>query len=496
MQQLVEEERKKKEETEGEKSRSQEALHPTVEGQKRDQKEEEIEETPQPLVIRVRTKDMNMKPYKPKTDIGIITLESKKEIDFSKPKSDKKEIWIERGKPTFGHPRKNNKAINVQTREFLFKPELKPKEPKVPEVELGKTILEGLEKKDGARVEPAVISEELELPNFFELLLGKGAAIISEGKPICIIVEKTKEKYEELLAVLCRDVYREKIGGKPMPIREKTIEDLRKDWNSLVERKIIIAEEVAGGSEELFKMLKSFFSQDIGFLILVTSEPFKLETEIRKEEPSANVITIGGLPPEVEAKREEILRLVRGKKSVGLSSFGAEFKKSVKEFEDELEKYLDYGKAPWELKRDWDKLTACSPDDNEQASDEHSAMKAFVWLYEWKKHKKQIIPELETEDKGIDVRVDDRNYEIETLFGVGDVMTKLTRKMGKYSKGEKVYFVLKNVDILRNLSLIASFRRVWRKAGYKVEFFGLDFDEQKLVPLEEFKNKPSLMKWN
>lgn len=342
--------------------------------------------------------------------------------------------------------------------------------------------------------------EKLEIPNFFELLLGKGFGRISGGKPVCIIVEKTKGKLEELIAVLCRDIYREKVGGKPTPIYRNTIENLKREWNSLVERKIIIIEniDVEESREELFEMLKGFFSQDIGFLILVTSEPLKLEDEIRNVEPSANIVRIG-LPPEIEKKKEEILRTIRGKKltmsldatgSVSIEEirgFGEEFKTSVEIFDNELMKYLDYEKAPWDLKQNRDKLVACSPADYEKkASDEHSAMKAFVWLYEWIRHDKRKIPDLETEDKGTDVRIDGNNYEIETLFGIGDVASKLTEKMKKYNKNEKVYFVLRNLDILRNLPILSTFRTNWRKARYEVEFFGLDLDKEELVPLDEF----------
>lgn len=334
--------------------------------------------------------------------------------------------------------------------------------------------------------------EELEMPNFFELLLGEGFGRISNGKPICIIVEKTKEKLEELIAVLCRDIYREKVGGKPTPIYRNTIEDLRRDWNTLVERKIIIIKniDVEKSREELFEMLKGFFSQDPGFLILVTSEPHKWEDVIRNVVPSEQIVTVGGLPPGLEKKEEEILRTVRGKKSIALAmSFGEEFKKSAENFDEELRKYLDYQKAPRELRHNRHRLTACSPTDYEKASDEHSAMKAFVWLYEWKRHDKRKIPDLETTDKAADVRIDDNNYEIETLFGIGDATSKLTEKMMnkyKYIKNEKIYFVLRNLDILRNLPILSTFRRDWRKAGHEVEFFGLDFDRKELVSLDKF----------
>lgn len=390
--------------------------------------------------------------------------------------------------------------LEAEVKEKVFNSDI-PQELIFRQKETEKEIVATTEAKGG------LVEKEFEAINFFELLFGKGWGRISDGKPVCIIVEKTKAKLEKLIAVLCRDIYREKVGGKPTPINRVTIENLRRDVSSLVERKIIVIEniDVEESREELFEMLKGFFSQDLGFLILVTSEFLKLENEIRNVEPSANIVTIFGLPPEIERKEKEILRTVRGKKSVALAmsfdatgsvsieeirGFGEEFKTSVENFDGELEKYREYKKAPRELKRNWDKLMACSPTDYEKkASNEHSAMKAFVWLYEWIRHDKRKIPDLETPDTGADVRIDGNNYEIETLFGIGDITGKLTEKMKKYEKYKKymkVYFVMRNLDILRNLPILSTFRTNWRKEGYEVEFFGLDFDKADLIPLEDF----------
>ena len=94
------------------------------------------------------------------------------------------------------------------------------------------------ERENAGASEGDAEQKEFELPNLFESLLGKGAGKITEGKPICIIVEKTDEKYEELIAILCRDIFREKLGGKPTPIYIETIKELRHEL--LVERNIMV----------------------------------------------------------------------------------------------------------------------------------------------------------------------------------------------------------------------------------------------------------------
>jgi hypothetical protein len=395
--------------------------------------------------------------------------------------------------------------LKVHTKEFISEVKFEKRRLKIPKtVENGEKIIEDLKSRRvtfvGASAEEKAPEEELEIPNFIEFLLGKGAGKIFEGKPVCIIVEETKEKYEELISILCRDIFREKIGGKPTPIYRETIEELRHEFEPRVGGERVVVEKIEKSSKYLSQVLKGFFSvPNMGFLILVSKQPLKLADDIRKEVQPESIIVINP-PAEIESVKDELLKFVKGKElPVPVRSFGEEFKRSVDVFDDELiKRYLDDKGAPWELKQDRDRLIASSSDGEKKASPIHSAMKAFVWMYEWKKHEKRIIPELEKEEVNriVDVKIEDRNYEIETLFGVGDVEGELVKKIKNYTKGEKVYFVLRNVDIIRNFSLFSSFKKDWRKAGYKVEFFGIDLDKQELIPLDEFKNKLSLTKWD
>ena len=425
----------------------------------------------------------------------------KSKVEFrtvNEVKTEREKIRVNETEPAFDQGIKaviERKAPKVQTIEFFSKPELKLKVPKIPKrVGNAKKILAELKNKTsvlvGTSAEEKASEEGLEILNFFEFLLGKGTGKISEGKPVCIIVEETKEKYEELISILCRDIFREKIGGKPTPIYRETIEELRHEFEPRVGGEIVVVEKVEKSSKYLSQVLKGFFSiPNMGFLILVSKNPFKLEDDIKKEVQPESIITITP-PAEIESIKEELLKFVKGKElPAPVRSFGEEFKRSVDVFDDELiKRYLDDKRAPWELKQDRDRLIASSSDGEKKASPIHSAMKAFVWMYEWKKHEKRIIPELEKEEDNriVDVKIEDRNYEIETLFGVGDVEGELVKKIKNYSKGERIYFVLRNVDIIRNLPLLSSFKKDWRKAGYKVKFFGIDIDKQELFPLDEF----------
>ena len=98
---------------------------------------------------------------------------------------------------------------------------------------------------------------------------------------------------------------------------------------------------------------------------------------------------------------------------------------------------------------------AKSPEISEQASEEHSAIKSFVWQYLYRKYKR--IPKLEDE-RSVDVSIDNENYEIETFYGCGDPIAKLTEKMEKFTRSDKIFFVLRNISILMHLKELISLK--------------------------------------
>ena len=373
--------------------------------------------------------------------------------------------------------------VKMEERREISKVDIKVGIMKARELKL-KQLDTGLIKVGSIKEGEAKMGEKLELEevDFVELLFKKGAGKILSGDPLCIIVEDHREKYEYLIATICREFYREKRGGKPEPIFRDTIDELKMELEPKVSHQIVVVRK-AEYSDKLKDILSEFFSRDLGFLILVTDKPGELENKIKKNIPTAEEYLVRIEPVELKDK-ERILELAMGSKfKVPKISFGESFMKAVKEFNDYLKNYLDYNKAPDELKLRWHKLIAKSPEDLEEASYEHSAMKAFVWIYAWKKYNE--VPELENE-RGVDVAIRDENYEIETLYGCGDPIAKLTEKMEKFSKGEKVYFVLRNVSILMHLRELMSFKKSWKKMGYDVEIFGIDFDNERLIPIEDF----------
>jgi len=184
---------------------------------------------------------------------------------------------------------------------------------------------------------------------------------------------------------------------------------------------------------------------------------------------------------------------------------GESIKAAVERFDDHLIKeYLDPIKAlksyP-ELAEQWHKVLTSRLDlsdksaENKLASNIHSALKALIWIYEWQRNKERVTIVLEGEKEcDVHVSVDsgyERYYEIETLFGVGDILKKLVEKMEKYKsyrdrKDVEIVFAFRNIDILRHLQLLYHFRRFWRKRGYQVKIVGFDLSKGEPIAFDDF----------
>jgi hypothetical protein len=366
----------------------------------------------------------------------------------------------------------------------------------IPEAELEKIEQEG---------EPSAPIGAIDetLPDFTKLLLSLSIASIRSGGPLCIIVPKSEEKYEDLVSILCREVYREKVGGKPEPIIAGSIDELEYLFQPAVENQIVIL-ELKDSKDKinhyLINKLRGFFSLNSGFLILVSEEK-NLELNLKEEIPDIENKLVTLEPRKLsDLSKNRIFNIISGFKRTPQKEggmiisypLGSEFKKASEEFDGVIiRKYLNeyYRRAPEELKCVWNKLTASSATDEEEASDLHSALKAFIWSIKWEEGKRAI--ELEDEKKECDVRVGDEFYEVETFFGSGDFVSKLTEKMEKYTDGEKVYFVLRNLSIFLHLPELLIFKSTWQKKKKvgKLEIFGLDIKNEKLVPIEEFQKE-------
>ena len=119
---------------------------------------------------------------------------------------------------------------------------IQPKEtrPRVEKGERATVVVEELIQRAATASQPAAegLEEELEIPDFMRLLFGEAMEFIAQDKPICILVRKDPEEFHKAIATICRDVFRERVGGKPTPIWEDNLEKLLEEWRPIVEGKV------------------------------------------------------------------------------------------------------------------------------------------------------------------------------------------------------------------------------------------------------------------
>lgn len=332
--------------------------------------------------------------------------------------------------------------------------------------------------REGAGVPAGEYAElNFEEFDFLENLLGDECANFVRGGKGCIIIP-SGYGLEDMVASICRDIYRERKGGLPTPYQKGKIEDLELEPEHPIEGGVAVIEK-ASYSEDLIKLLKGFYSISHGYLILVSENPEDLKEKIEEERTAAPLTYFG---PSILSKETSSIEKV-----------GTYFKEQSENFDRRMiNEYLNYGRAPLELKYQWSELMSRRPieegDECEDASEIHSGMKGFLWIYEWRKS--GIPPKLEypINKRSVDVHVKGKNYEVETFYGVGDPLAKLTHKIRDYPSSD-IRFVLKPTSILLHLRDLMSFKSHWRKRGKNVEIFGIDVKKKDLVPIEEIVRK-------
>jgi len=186
-----------------------------------------------------------------------------------------------------------------------------------------------------------------------------------------------------------------------------------------------------------------------------------------------------------------------GRKVLGLASrenLGEDFLRANNLFREGLEEC--YERMPKKLRKAENKLWWASAEKpEEEASPLHAYMKAFIWQYLWGKYKKKLVPEIEKEygKKNPDVSIIGRGveefYEAETGYGTGELRAKLTEKVRKYNPHDNLNIIIPNLTILSHLRKLLRFRRDWKEERGKLEIYGLDLENGKLVPITRFAEK-------
>lgn len=358
----------------------------------------------------------------------------------------------------------------------------------------------------GGRREPSLDFYDI----FLEFPNGGKRSVVDPKEPVCIVIPELKEDdYLAGIQLLCRDIYRERVGGLPSPISS---DDKLAIEEKITEGTIRVVEKgedkIRTGVNQILvekdvrNEITKFFSQELGFLLFpveaghvgekVVEICEKLEREALPKRPyiipvRPKIVGVGGLSRKISSISWGFLDI----EPLEGESFSSYFLQGEREFKDWLQAKLE--------DTVYEEVTVKDP--NVSESWLHYMMKAYVVRYLARKRKlrkrKQIEKRIKTEeDVDGNIRPDVKEgmnvYEIETFFGEGfDPDDKINEKMEnyKFNKRLSINFVLPNLTFLRYLSSLKRKRSHWRQEGYKVEFQTLDMRDGTLISLDEVEKE-------
>lgn len=345
---------------------------------------------------------------------------------------------------------------------------------------------------------------EEEPPDFLELVFGSGAGRLrGKASHVILFLDSSGSSYLDLLQEICLRVYRELGRGTPR-IRHLTLDD---EWNKYIQRQLGQNERMVSidldslkdklkTNVQLRNRFEEFCRQDLGFIILRTSDPqtfvhYKEElANIRREsnelvspivleartlpESFANFIWANSLEGTLEGKFDEIFNRAKQRYKERMALIQTEEKGDFKT-----------STGRWESE-----------------GQEHYDMKAFVVRFLVNKLRRQNIrldsPEkirqnIATEEKETELdsypdvkdKVNSQFYEIETLFGQGHATDKkIDETIRRLSEVEqsKINIVMDNLAFLIHLQDLKRIRRAFPH----VHLFTLSFEKEgTLVPFRE-----------
>lgn len=359
--------------------------------------------------------------------------------------------------------------------------------------------------------------EELDFYDFFLEFSGNKRSVVNPEDPICIVVaEEEGEEFKRTVQHICRDIYRERVGGLPFPERlspENKMEierRLTEDKIALVEGEAsdflkedgfrASLEDIEKDNEMIARQVRDFYSQSLGFLLLSVNGykkakklADKLEEDARPERPYIIPIEqkVGG-----ELKKK-ISKCACGFLNIDTEedTLDSYFLKGERMFKDQLKEKVK--ETPNYLK-----VTEKDPNPDIKESAIHLSIKAFVVRHLAKERNLNSRAEIEkseieteperkdTQGPHPDVLAGRNAFEVETLFGEGtNPGHEIIRKIKLYhGEGYKLNFVLPNLTFLRYLPLLKGEQRYWRSKGHDIGFYALDLEHGELISLADVEN--------
>ena len=376
-------------------------------------------------------------------------------------------------------------------------------------------------------------SEEIPEPDIVDFVFGvSNSKISSKGPKIVLYKELDNDSTIGSFETLCIKIYREKVGGNPriQPIKKFDEFNIREIEKWVEANKRIITIDLDSDKkrvhswfreENLRETLRRDMIGDVGFIIFKTRDGKLYEhckkvlenLKIEIEHP-LNIVYAKPNPLSFE-KKKKISSLAWGNVNLDRLApiiveeneierrYGGIFddifnKRSKSLFEKRLE----------ELEKEDGGIYVYATEQHEgEESSEHLQMKWFIVKLLSKEQKLKDLIEIEeiikTEEEyeGLipDIRVDDSVYEVETLFAE-DREGKIPKKkidstIRKYESTSinEINIILDNLTFLRHLRDLTEIRKVlkgWATIyGKKINFYTLDIQNSKLLPLGEVIKK-------
>lgn len=434
--------------------------------------------------------------------------------------------------------------VGVDTKTLTNKIKAKLEELETPKVEEAGEIT--TEEIEAGSAEDIPQAEDLEI---FEKIIksdGKFPRNISNEKPVVIILpQSNNDNYGTTINILCREIFRELAGGLPEgKIRSNEDKDIEKDLraeyrieyiddsrteyvkNRYSKIKTFDDFKKCINWEKLSDRLQELIFQGFGFIIFEVKRDFvgMLKTEIEKltgdrrpqilvlspyiEGPSLLIIR-KNLPKELDLKpiKKEIASLCWGMvnpQGDDRWSAGKTFDNFFSACENAFyEKLKAIGNSPIKIdgRHIPSNLIVKGGEDLDfqhppEESNYHYWMKVFVVKYLIEK--KKIPPgNISTEEplspNGLipDVRANNVIIEVETLYGTGRPLDKLTKTLRKYRNSVyDVWIVIKNLDVLfyypELVQLLECVNKEW---NVNCKFFTLDLSRKELIDIKVMGGK-------
>jgi hypothetical protein len=315
-----------------------------------------------------------------------------------------------------------------------------------------------------------------------------------EGQPVIMVAEKSEGfgEYRRALQILCRELYRIKVGGLPkgklITMRKEQLEEETKAEGRIT---VITDENLSDffgsapldfgmkeSEKKFIESLENLFSQKYGFIIFyLTKGNFEnlagyAEFELSGRE---NVKLITLKPKTILENPERAKRLastcwgfVEPSKGALITSFDSCFEACGREFRNTLEKLVAKPEIQSYVKQ------------NEGSeSFLHYAMKAFLFDIFSKKGER-----VEVEKEKVDVLVNSSlALEAETLYGTEGLPFRKITKTLERNVGKETWIVVPNLQAMIYRKDFLKFERWLRKRGESLRFLTLDLRKQELVEM-------------